>query len=74
MLKHVLFCVSPMCSVDRTRTDIVFIPNEVPQPLGYYAIYFAGPTGFEPAPHGVTSRHCKPFNHDPVYYNMSKNN
>ena len=27
-----------ICSVDRTRTDIVFIPNEVPQPLGYYAI------------------------------------
>ena len=21
----------------------------------------------------MTSRHCKPFNHDPVYYNMSKN-
>ena len=28
---------------------------------GYLVL--AAPTGFEPAPHGVTSRHCKPFNH-----------
>ena len=26
----------------------------------------AGLTGFEPAPHAVTGRHCKPFNHRPI--------
>lgn len=27
---------------------------------------YAGLTGFEPAPHAVTGRHCKPFNHRPI--------
>ena len=29
-------------------------------------MFDAGITGFEPVPHGVTSRYCQPFNHTPI--------
>ena len=28
-------------------------------------------TGFEPAPHAVTGRYCIPFNHTPIWKNVS---
>lgn len=31
-----------------------------------FLLIYAGLTGFEPAPHAVTGRHCKPFNHRPI--------
>lgn len=34
--------------------------------VSFFPFNIAGLTGFEPAPHAVTGRHCKPFNHRPI--------